>query len=96
MEERSVDVVRAGDEVAGVVGLDDVRGLAVLALGTEAEGLADLEVIADVVNGRVHDSELVPGKRNCWLVTGYGKIGIYGRTWTRCWQRRWYHTSRPP
>lgn len=66
MEERSVDVVRAGDEVAGVVGLHDVRGLAVLALGAEAEGLADLEVVAHVVDGRVHDSELVPGARGCW------------------------------
>lgn len=66
MEERSVDVVRAGDEVAGVVGLDDVRGLAVLALGTEAEGLADLKVVADFVDGRVHDSELVPGEHECW------------------------------
>ena len=60
VEQRRVDVVVGGDTVAGVVGLDDVGGGAVLALSAEAENLTGLEVIAPAVNRTgVHDGELV-------------------------------------
>ena len=59
VQDGRVDAVRALETLAGVTGLDDVSRGAVLALRAEAEGAANLEVVADGVDAGVHSGKLV-------------------------------------
>lgn len=58
-EDSRVKTISAGDELAGIILGNDVGVGAILSLGTQAENLVDLEVVAEVIDCRVHSGELV-------------------------------------
>lgn len=59
VENGGVDTIGVVELVARVIGLDDMSVRAVLALSAKAEVLADLKIVAEVVDGSIHNSELV-------------------------------------
>jgi hypothetical protein len=70
-EQGRVDAVDGSDVVACVALLNDVSRRAVLAGVSETEALADLEVVARLVDPGVHDRELVATWQHVSRRNGY-------------------------
>lgn len=74
-----VQAVGGLEPLARVVGLDDVGLLAVRASVAEADNLADLEVLAGLVNGGVVDYSELEGRDT---VLGGCRVGMIAGEWT--------------